>query len=152
MLENWVDFSEKDNRSKQERKEILLLLPQRLIIIIIIIIIINQDKIRTPGEKETYKYLGILEADTIEQVEMNDKIKKEYLRRSRRLLETRLLRNLIKGLTSLAVPFVRYSELFLKWTRELNQMNTAGSVRLSTGRCARNLNLTIRTNGICTTQ
>ena len=27
----------------------------------------NQDKSRTPGEKETYKYLGILEADTIKQ-------------------------------------------------------------------------------------
>ena len=25
----------------------------------------NQDKIRTLAEKETYKYLGILEADTI---------------------------------------------------------------------------------------
>ncbi len=25
----------------------------------------NQDKIRTHEEKETYKYLGILEADTI---------------------------------------------------------------------------------------
>ena len=25
----------------------------------------NQEKIRTPGEKETYKYLGILEADTL---------------------------------------------------------------------------------------
>ena len=30
----------------------------------------SQDKIRTLGEKETYKYLGILEADTIKQVEM----------------------------------------------------------------------------------
>ena len=29
-----------------------------------------------PGEKETYKYLGILEADTIKQVEMKEKIKK----------------------------------------------------------------------------
>ena len=27
----------------------------------------NQDKIRTLGEKETYKYLSILEADTIKQ-------------------------------------------------------------------------------------
>ena len=27
----------------------------------------NEDKIRTLGEKETYKYLGILEADTIKQ-------------------------------------------------------------------------------------
>ena len=30
----------------------------------------NQDKIRRLGEKETYKYLGILEADTIKQEEM----------------------------------------------------------------------------------
>ena len=28
----------------------------------------NQDKIRTPREKETYKYLGILETETIKQV------------------------------------------------------------------------------------
>ena len=33
----------------------------------------NQDKIRTLGEKEMYKYLGILEADTIKQVEMKEK-------------------------------------------------------------------------------
>ena len=34
----------------------------------------NQGKIRTFGVKETYKYLGILEADTIKQAEMNEKI------------------------------------------------------------------------------
>ena len=34
----------------------------------------NQDKIRTLAEKETYKYLGILEADTIKQVEIKHKI------------------------------------------------------------------------------
>ena len=37
----------------------------------------NQYKIRTPGEKETYNYLGIFEADSIKQVEMKEKIKKE---------------------------------------------------------------------------
>ena len=36
----------------------------------------NHDKIRTLGENETYKYLGILKADTIKQVEMKDKIRK----------------------------------------------------------------------------
>ena len=36
----------------------------------------NQDKIRTLGEKETYKYLGILEADTIKQVEVKEKERK----------------------------------------------------------------------------
>ena len=33
----------------------------------------NQEKIRTFGEKETNKYLGILEADNIKQVEMKEK-------------------------------------------------------------------------------
>ena len=64
----------------------------------------NQCKIRTLGEKETYKYSGILEADTIKQVKMKEKIKKEYLRRTRKLLETNLCsRNLIKGINTWAV-------------------------------------------------
>ena len=36
----------------------------------------NQDKIRTLGKKETNKYYGILEVDTIKQEEMKEKIKK----------------------------------------------------------------------------
>ena len=61
----------------------------------------NQDKIRTLAENETYKYLGILEAYTIKQVEMKNKIQKEYLRRTRKLIETKLnCRNLIKGINT----------------------------------------------------
>ena len=85
----------------------------------------NQDKIKTLAENETYKYLGILEADTIKQVQMKDTIRKEYLRRTRKLLETKLSsRNLIKGINTWPVPQVRYSGPFLKWTRdELKQMD-----------------------------
>ena len=85
----------------------------------------KQDKVRTLAENETYKYLGILEADTIKQVEMKNKIQKEYFRRTRKLLETKLnSRNLIKGINTWAVPLVRYSGPFLKWTREeLRQMD-----------------------------
>ena len=85
----------------------------------------NHDKIRTLEENETYKYLSILEADTIKQVQMKDTIRKEYLRRTRKLLETKLSsRNLIKGINTWAVPLVRYSGHFLKWTREeLKQMD-----------------------------
>ena len=36
----------------------------------------NQDKIWTYGETKTYKYLGILEADTIKHTEMKNKINK----------------------------------------------------------------------------
>ena len=49
----------------------------------------NQGKIRMLGEKETYKYLGILEVDTIKHMEMKEKIQKEYLRRTRKFLETK---------------------------------------------------------------
>ena len=85
----------------------------------------NQNKIRKLAENETYKYLGILEADTIKQMEMKDKIQKEYLRRTRKLLEKKLSsRNLIQGINTLAVPLVRYSRPILKQTwDELKQMN-----------------------------
>ena len=38
--------------------------------------LLSQDKMRTLGEKETKKYSGILEADTIKQVKIKDNIKK----------------------------------------------------------------------------
>ena len=79
----------------------------------------NQEKIRMPGEKETYKYLGVLEGDTIKQEEIKEKIKKEYLMRTRKLYS----RNLIKWINTWALPLVRYSRLFLKWTTELKLMD-----------------------------
>ena len=70
----------------------------------------NQDKIRTRAENETYNYLGILEADTIKQVQMKNKIQKEYLR-TRKLLQTKLSsQNLITGINTWDVPLVRYSD------------------------------------------
>ena len=56
---------------------------------------------------------------------MKDKIRKEYVRRTRKLLVTKLSsRNLIKGINTGAVPLVSYSGPFLKWDRdELKQMN-----------------------------
>ena len=85
----------------------------------------NQDKIKTLAENKTYKYLCISEADTIKQAEMKDKIQKEYIRRTRKRFETKLsCRNLSKGISTWAVPLVRYSGPFLKWTRdELRQMD-----------------------------
>ena len=79
----------------------------------------NHYKIRTLEENETNKYLDILEANTIKQVQIKDMIRKKYLRRTRKLLEIKLsIRNLIKGNNTWAVPLVRYSGPFLKWTRE----------------------------------
>ena len=54
--------------------------------------------------------MSILEADIIKHVEMKDEIQKGYLRRTRKLLETKLsCRNLIKGINTWAVLLVRYS-------------------------------------------
>ena len=85
----------------------------------------NEHKIKTFAENEAYKYLGILEADTIKQVEMKERIQKEYPRRTRKLLETKLKsRNFTKGINTWAEPLVRYSAPFLKWTRdEFKQMD-----------------------------
>ncbi len=73
----------------------------------------NHDKIKTLEENETYKYLGILEADTIKQVQMKDTIRKEYLRRTRKFLETKLsCTNLIKGTHTWTVPALYIRGLF----------------------------------------
>ena len=50
----------------------------------------SQVVIRTLEEKETSKYLGILVPDTIKRVEIKEKMKKEYRRRFKKLLETKL--------------------------------------------------------------
>ena len=79
----------------------------------------NHNRIRTLKENETSKYLHILEADTIKEELIKDTTRKEYLRRTCKLLETKLSsRNLIKGINTWAVPPVRYSGPFLKWTQE----------------------------------
>ena len=73
----------------------------------------------TRHDDDDDRYLGILEVDIIKQVEIKERITKEYLRQMRKLLETELCsRNLIKGINTWAVPLVRYSKRFLKWTRK----------------------------------
>ena len=52
-------------------------------------------------------------------------IRKEHLKRTRQLLKTKLSgRNLIKGINTWAVPLIRYSGPFFKWTTDdLKQMD-----------------------------
>ena len=70
-------------------------------------------------DTKTFKYLGILEAGSVKQVEMKEKMKKEYPRRTRKLIEIKLYgRNLLKGIDIWVVPLVIFSGPFLKWKRE----------------------------------
>ena len=81
--------------------------------------LLSQEKIRMLGEKETDKSLWIFEADTIKNVEKKGKIKNEYFRKTRILLEIKLYsRNLIKGMYARVVLLVRFSRPFLKWKME----------------------------------
>ena len=48
---------------------------------------------------------------------MKEKLSKEYFRRVRKLLESKLnSRNLVKGITTWAASLMRYSAPFLDWT------------------------------------
>ena len=85
----------------------------------------NQDKIRTPTENENYKYLGILEDDTIKQVEMENKIQKEYLRRTKKTTQDKTQsQKPYQRYKYMSCTLVRYSGPFLKWTiDELRKMD-----------------------------
>ena len=74
-------------------------------------------------KKETYTHLGILEANVIKQADMKEEIEKELLKRTRKLLETKLYsRNFIKCINTRVKTLIKYSRPFLKWTREAQQM------------------------------
>ena len=63
-----------------------------------------------------------MKADIIKQAEMKEKIAKDYLKRSRKQLETKLhSRNLIKNINIWAVLLIINTEPFLKWTRKERQ-------------------------------
>ena len=57
LNEKWRKINNRKNKIAESRKK-------------------KKEKIRTLGEKENYKYLGILESDIIIQTEMKEKIRK----------------------------------------------------------------------------
>ena len=91
-----------------------------------------------------YKYLGTLQADQIQYTQMKEKVKTEYLRRVRKVLETKLNGgNIIKGVHTWVVSLLRYSAAFIDWncteltqlvrgTRKLMTMNFIQKVMLTT--------------------
>ena len=76
-------------------------------------------------EEGGYKYLGILEADGVKHEEMKDQIKKEYIRRVRNILKSKLNGgNIISAINSRAVSIVRYGAGIINWTKmELEELD-----------------------------
>ena len=90
----------------------------------------NQEKIRTLGEKETNKFLGILEADTINKWRWKKKKIKKSISGERKSYSKPNHKNISKGINTWAVPLVRYSGPFFwvafrrTWTNELENKKT----------------------------
>ena len=87
----------------------------------------KSDGIKLPNEKEIqeidlekgYKYLGVPEADVIKDKDMKEKIEKEYVRRVRKILKSKLNgMNSISAINYRAVSVVRYGAGIIKWTKE----------------------------------
>ena len=93
----------------------------------------NSDRIALPNkttmkglkEGDSYKYLGKIQADGMKHHEMKEKVKAEYFRRVRKILETKSNRgNKITGINTWAISLLKYSVAFLDWTGgELEQMD-----------------------------
>ena len=77
-------------------------------------------------EGSGYKYFGILEADGIKHEEMKDQATKEYVRRLRTILKSKLNGgNIISAINSRAVSIIRYGAGIIGWTKaELQALDT----------------------------
>ena len=70
--------------------------------------------IKSLQERESYKYLGILEADKFLEWKMKLNILKEYIRRLRKVLRSKLNgENFVCGVNTWAVCLLRYSAAFV---------------------------------------
>ena len=54
------------------------------------IVLLNKTKMKGLTEGDSYKYLGVIQADGMKHHEMNEKDKTEYYRQVRKILETKL--------------------------------------------------------------
>ena len=74
--------------------------------------------IKALQEGQTYKYLRILEADKFLGQEMKLKVSKEYFRRLRKVLKSKLNGgNLDQGVNTWAVSLLRYSAAIISWRK-----------------------------------
>ena len=80
------------------------------------IILDEETAIKELQQEDSYKYLGINEAEGIQHAKMKEKIRKEYYRRVRLILKSELNAvNRIAAINSLAFPVITYSMNIINW-------------------------------------
>ena len=64
-------------------------------------------QLRALGEEESYKYLGVLEADHVLHEESKERLKKEYIRRVKKCLKSKLNggNNMVKAINTVQFMF-----------------------------------------------
>ena len=78
----------------------------------------NGKVIKSLQEGESYKYFRILEVDKFLEEKMKLNVLKEYIRRLRKVLKSKLNGgNLVCGVNTLAVSLLRYSAAFISWRK-----------------------------------
>ena len=107
----------------------------KIIIIIIIIILVMKrgtiemstydmtmpggGEIKAMGENSDYRYLGVLECDTVKNEKVKTLVQVEYKRRLKNMLKSKLNGgNLMKAINTYAASVVRYTAVIVKWTKE----------------------------------
>ena len=100
--------------------------------------VIRTDGIRLPDgqhmediDETGYTYLAILETDKIKEKEMKEKFSREYLRRLRLILRSKLNgRNKIMAVNTWAASVMGYGAGILKWNTDELKTQTEGPERL----------------------
>ena len=91
------------------------------------------EVIKSLQEGESYKYLGILRADKFLEEKMKLIVSKEYIRRLRKVLKSKLNGGkLVRGVNTWAVSLLRYSIAFASWRKSELQAIDRKTKRLFT--------------------
>ncbi|KAF2892636.1 hypothetical protein ILUMI_13535 [Ignelater luminosus] len=76
----------------------------------------DSDLIKELGENETYKYLDINKTRGIDETQVKDRLRREYIRRLRKVLKSELnSRNKMLVIGEIAVPVLQYSFGVVNW-------------------------------------
>ena len=87
--------------------------------------------IKSLQEVESYKYLGILEVDNFLEEKMKFNVSKEYIRRLRKVLKSKLNGgNLVRGVNTWTVSLLRYSAPFVSWRKSELQAIDRKTIKL----------------------
>ena len=89
--------------------------------------------VKSLQEGESYKYLGILEADKSLEEKMKLNVSSKYIRSIRKVLHSKLNGgNLVLGINTCAVSLLRYSATFVSWKKSELQAVDRGTRKLIT--------------------